>query len=515
MIRSNCVGCPGRPSECIYTVQVHTETPSHSHSGIHSHGHSHGGGGDWGEVRAKPILRLLLGVVAVAAIVTGIGLAVLWPDGQGRLAVLAEASEIGLLSDRITADVDEVIDDDCSFATENNEWDCRTLVVIPDSGPDAGQLLALPEFVRGPGLPVPDVEAGDRVIIDYEPTTGFYAFSDRDRRGPLLLLTLAFAALVMVLGRSQGVMALAAMITTVVILIAFVAGSVLDGNDPIAVCLVAASTIAFITLYLTHGFNPTTTTALIGTLLALCLTLAISSIFFALAGFTGLATEEGLVLPIIAGDIDLTGLLLGGAMISALGALDDVTVTQAATVAELHHRSPDLSRRQLFASGIRVGREHIGATVNTLLLAYAGVSLPLVLLFVVSNQSLALIANSELVAVEIVRTLCGSFGLIAAVPITTWLATMVASNDAIESVDPSNGPTVAPDEPVAEATEVSEATEEGSSAEPLVDDEPSITDDVELVADDGAVVDDSGFDQSDSSDADWEHFGPRDDVEPF
>lgn len=448
---------------------------------------------------ANPVLRVLLGLLAVAALATLVGLAALWPDGEGRREVLAQAAEIGLLSDRIEADVEEVLDDECSFATENNEWDCRTLIVIPKSGPDAGQLLALPEFVRGPGTPVPDVAAGDRVIIDYEPTTGFYSYADKDRQAPLLWLALLFAALVMALGRSQGVLALAAMITTVVILIGFVAGSVLDGNDPILVCLVAASTIAFLTLYLTHGFSPTTTTALIGTLLALCLTLAISSLFFALAGFTGLATEEGLVLPIIAGDIDLTGLLLGGAMISALGALDDVTVTQVATVAELRRQNPAMSRGQLFASGIRVGREHIGATVNTLLLAYAGVSLPLVLLFRVSNQSLALIANSELVAVEIVRTLCGSFGLIAAVPITTWLTALLVSSGAVsdgeastESADGSEaGSIVAPGDEV------------GGAADGIDDQEQVDAAELPDTAERSSVV------------ADWDDFAPRDDSDPF
>ena len=141
-----------------------------------------------------------------------------------------------------------------------------------------------------------------------------------------------------------------------------------------------------------------------------------SRVFFGLSEFTGLATEEGLTLPLIAGDVDLASLLLGGAIIGALGALDDVTVTQVATVSELRYRSPDLPRRDLITSGIRVGREHIAATVNTLLLAYAGAGLPLVLLFAVSDQSLAMVANSELIAVEIVRTLCGSLGLVAAVP---------------------------------------------------------------------------------------------------
>lgn len=390
---------------------------------------------------SNPVLRLLLVILAGAAVATVVGMVALWPDGSGRQQVLQEASEVGLLSDRYTATVDSVIDETCSFSTPDNEWECRTLIVIPDEGPDAGTLLALPEFVRGAvqggGTPVPEVAAGDVVIIDYEPTTGFYSYGDKDRRTALFLLFGLFAALVIVLGRSLGVLALLAMATTIVILVGFVAPSVLDGNDPILVSVVAASAIAFFSLYLTHGVTPTTTVALIGTLLALTLTLTISAVFFALSRFTGLATEEGLVLPVVAGDINLSSLLLGGAMIGALGALDDVTVTQVATVAELRAQNRDLSRRGLFASGIRVGREHIAATVNTLLLAYVGVSMPLLLLFVITNQSLLMIANSELVAVEIVRTLCGSIGLIAAVPITTWLTALLVSAGAPSDSKPS------------------------------------------------------------------------------
>ena len=163
--------------------------------------------------------------------------------------------------------------------------------------------------------------------------------------------------------------------------------------------------------------------------MALGLTLFLSWAFFEFAAFTGLATEEALILPLLAENLDVRALLLGGAIIGALGALDDVTVTQVATVAELRHRSPELSSAELVASGIRVGRDHIASTVNTLLLAYAGASMPLILLFAASNQSLDIVANSELIALEIVRTLCGSIGLVAAVPITTALAAAVLRPD--------------------------------------------------------------------------------------
>ena len=217
----------------------------------------------------------------------------------------------------------------------------------------------------------------------------------------------------------------------------------LDGNDPVVVAVIAAAVIAFVTLYLTHGFSPTTTVALAGTLGALALTLGLSAVFFELTRITGFGSDENLILPFISVDIDLAALLLGGAVIGTLGALDDITVTQVAAVSEIHARRPDLTVSELVASGIRVGREHIASTVNTLLLAYAGASLPILLLFSVSDQSLASVANTEVVAVEIVRTLCGSIGLVAAVPLTTAMAAVVGTGAASPGGPPSDSPITA------------------------------------------------------------------------
>jgi uncharacterized membrane protein len=317
----------------------------------------------------------------------------------------------------------------CSYATADDPQTCREITLVLDGGPEAGAVVALPEINLTYDRSVIALAVGDAVVLGYEETTNTYFYADRDRRTSLVWLALLFVAVVVALGRLRGLLALAAMAATVVVLVAFVAPSVLDGHDPLLVSVVAASAIAFVTLYLTHGVSPTTTVALAGTLGALGLTLALSMLFFELAQFSGLATEASLSLPFIAEDVDLAGLLLGGAVLGALGALDDVTVTQVATVAEIRHRNPALSTRDLVVSGVRVGREHIASTVNTLLLAYAGASMPILLLVAVSNQGLDMIANSELVAVEIVRTLCGSIGLVAAVPLTTTLAAVVIGRD--------------------------------------------------------------------------------------
>lgn len=393
----------------------------------HSHSHEHGFEGGWAVWIHHRALRFVLFGVALAGVATIVGAVLLWPTGEGSVAAAERSAEFGIASDRISATVDEAVEAECSYSTPDRPQRCLLLNLTILEGPDAGAVIALPEINRELQPSVPLLETGDGVVLQYAPSTNSYAYADRERGGVLLWLALSFVIVVVLLGRVKGLLALVAMAATVIVLVGFVAPSVLDGNDPVLVAVVAAAAIGFFSLYLTHGFSPTTTVALAGTLGALGLTLALSALFFHLANFSGLASSESLVLPFLAQDLDVRGLLLGGAVIGALGALDDVTVTQVATVAELHHRNNRLTRAELFTSGIRVGRDHIASTVNTLLLAYAGASMPILLGFAISNQSLADVANSEIVAVEIVRTLCGSIGLVAAVPITTVLAAIAVA----------------------------------------------------------------------------------------
>ncbi|MEO0492553.1 MAG: YibE/F family protein [Actinomycetota bacterium] len=423
----------------------------------HGHAHGHGMEGGWDRWIAVPTLRIVLGAVGAAAVATIIGLIVLWPDGEGRDAAIDNAAQLGLVTERVSATVDEQTVGPCSYSTPENPQECREVTAILTSGPEDGALIVLPEINTEFQSGIPDLAPGDTVILGFEPATNAYFYADLDRQAPLVWLAVLFAIVVFALGRRRGLMALASMAVTVFILVAFIAPSVLDGNDPVAVAVVAAGAIAFVTLYLTHGFSPTTTVALAGTLGSLLLTLVLSWVFFDLTRITGFGADENLLLPLLAGDIDLAGLLLGGAVIGTLGALDDITVTQVAAVSEIHDRRPDLSVPDLVTSGIRVGREHIASTVNTLLLAYAGASLPILLLFSVSDQSLANVANTEVVAVEIVRTLCGSIGLVAAVPLTTTMAALVVTggdaaigDDGVTRLDDDDGSDPpAPEEPPA------------------------------------------------------------------
>ena len=404
----------------------------------HSHAHDHDAHGGWDEWMRSTRLRLVVALLGVSLVTALVGLALMWPTGQGTEDAIAAAEEIGLSTQRIAANVVSSETAECSFATVDFAPTCRSLVLDVLEGPDAGTVLALPEINLEIERGVPEFEPGDEVVLGFIPGTNTYFYEDQARQAPLLILALLFIVIVVAFGRTRGVLALIAMAITLVVLVGFVAPSVLDGNDPVLVALVAATLIAFVSLFLTHGFNPVTAVALAGTIGALLLTFVLSWVFFELSRFTGFASSEALVLPVLNQELQLSSLLLGGAIIGALGALDDVTVTQVSLVSELRRSNPTMSSAQLIASGLSVGRDHIAATVNTLLLAYAGASLPLLLLFAASEQTLAQVANSEVIAIEIVRTLCGSIGLIGAVPLTTALASSIlppASSSAQSSGD--------------------------------------------------------------------------------
>ena len=310
----------------------------------------------------------------------------------------------------------------------NPDLTCADVVFVLETGPDAGREVPLTFVVTATS---PRFSSGDRVVLEYQegaPEEFRYVYADRQRRPVLLWLAVAFAVVVVALGRMRGLAALIGLVGSIVVLLQFVIPAILDGRNPVIVAIVGSAVIAYLALYAAHGFTRMTTVALLGTLAALAFTALLSWVAVAAARFTGLTADEAFILT-IAGELDLSGLILAGIVLGALGAIDDVTVTQASAVWELHHVRPDLGKAGLVRSGLKVGRDHVASTVNTLLLAYAGAAMPLLLFFVLADQSIGTVLNSEVVAVEVVRTLVGSIGLVAAVPLTTWMAAVFASED--------------------------------------------------------------------------------------
>ncbi len=269
-------------------------------------------------------------------------------------------------------------------------------------------------------------ESGELLDAYKSDVASQYRFSDFERSNVLVIVLVVFAVAVIALGRWRGVAALAALGATLVVVLVWLLPALLDGRNTVLVAIVGASAVAYLALYMSHGFNLMTTVALFGTVAALALTALLSWLTVEAAQFTGFATEESTLLVLFNG-VDIGGLVLAGMVLGAAGALDDVTITQASSVWQMKSMNPIADPSDLLRHGIRIGQHHIGSTVNTLLLAYLGAALPLAILLAVAQQPLGTIANSEVVAIEIVRTLVGSIGLVAAVPITTWLAVRTVS----------------------------------------------------------------------------------------
>jgi uncharacterized membrane protein len=267
---------------------------------------------------------------------------------------------------------------------------------------------------------------GDRVYVSHTVHVGgeeYYSLFERDRSGALLLVIALFVGAVVLLGGLQGIRALLSLIAGLGVVTYALVPSLMAGYPPVAVSVFFATIILAVAIFATHGFTRGSTIAFVGTVSAVALTGILATYTVALAGFTGFASDDAVYLNLATkGALDIVGLLLAGIIIGVLGVLDDIAITQVAVVSELYHAQASLSIRDVFTRAMRVGRDHASALVNTLVLAYAGASLPLLLLFSQSTMDPLLIVNREVFAVEIMRALIGSIGLMMTVPITTFLA---------------------------------------------------------------------------------------------
>lgn len=407
--------------------------------GGHGHSHSHG--------PATPVSKHLRKVIAAILIPFGVavvvGLAVLWPGG----APAHERTGVGFDRQTQQATVTKVVSVSCksvnasgetptgdtstaegSSAEQQANGTCKKATIRVDTGDDKGRTFT--EIVQ------PDqsrqLHEGQKVVVAYEPSAPRdlqYSVADVNRRLPMGLLAGIFALAVVIVGRLRGVMALVALAISFLVLNFFVLPAILQGSNPLLVAVVGSSAIMLIALYMCHGLSARTSVAVLGTLISLVLIGLLGSQFIDWAALTGNTDDNTGLIHGLYPSIDMSGLLLAGVIIGSLGVLDDVTVTQTSAVWELHDANPTMGWRGLYRAGIRIGRDHIASVVNTLVLAYAGAALPLLLLFSIAQSSVGTVANSELVAEEIVRTLVGSIGLVASVPVTTVLAALVVSAD--------------------------------------------------------------------------------------
>lgn len=375
------------------------------------------------EPRSRAPIDVVLTVVsAIIALALVVGLMMLWPSEEPTAP--SDALARGDLVEAVVEDVDP---EGCSAQVAvDPSVTCVHVRFRLEGGDEAGSTVSID--VTDVAI-APDLAPGDQVVLEKLLTDvpGMpYALYDRDRTDPLVWLALGFAALVVLLGRLRGFAALVGLVLSLLLLLWFALPAILEGRSPTLVACVGAGVIAYLVIYLAHGFTVRTTVAVLGTTAGVALAAGLSMVWVPLAQLTGLVTETAYVIQATGVQIDPSGLLLAGIVIGALGAIDDVSVTQASAVWEVHDADPAADGRKLFRAGMRVGRDHVGSIVNTLALAYVGASLPLLIVFRLSDLSLGRVVGSEIVATEIVRALVGSVGLVASMPITTWLAARVA-----------------------------------------------------------------------------------------
>jgi uncharacterized membrane protein len=274
------------------------------------------------------------------------------------------------------------------------------------------------------------LQAGDNILVTIgsrpDGVLTVY-FADFVRVNSILWLAAIFAAMILVISRWKGLRSLISMALSLLIIIGYIIPNILAGGDPLWVSISGSVVLLGVTLYLTYGWNLKTHAAVLSMVIVLLFTGLLAGIFVVITRLTGSGDENALfLLQMLNTQINLRGLLLGGMIIGALGVLDDLVTTQASAVFELHHANPALGFAALFQSAMRIGQDHVAATVNTLVLAYAGASLPMLLMFSLGRGDYGTLINFQFVAEEIVRTLVGSLGLIAAVPLTTAIAILFA-----------------------------------------------------------------------------------------
>jgi uncharacterized membrane protein len=381
--------------------------------------------------RVRIVVAAVLVPLLLAAVVL---MVVMWPGGDVKVSTYQTATARG----EVTA----------ITACPNEKDQCDEATVRLTDGADKGAEVPV-QIPKSDQTTIP-IKVGQSIMLGVQdaPTPEErYTYVDHDRSKPLLVLAGIFAVAVVALSRWRGFAALIALAVTGVMLTQFILPAILRGENALLVAVVGGTVIMAIALFLTHGINAESSIALSGTVAALGLTVLLGWFFTEFCQLSGLASDGASGAKALVPDIDLTGLRVAGMVIGALGVLDDVTVTQAAAVWELSAAKPSASRRELVSAGLRIGRTHVASVVNTLVLAYAGAALPVLLIFAIQDLPGRAVLSTESVAMEIVRGLVGSLGIIAAVPLTTALAAMAVadrSRDQVAAPVANNDPKTSP-----------------------------------------------------------------------
>ena len=412
--------------------------------GGHSHSHAHGAHAASGTVAVSTLARVALTVVLVlAAAVTFFGLVRYWPaDGQASDRVATS----DFAAPGVTFPVAEVqqvlpVCEGPDAATGADPADGQGGDVVAGD-PTCGAItvqLEQPTATSGDVRPVVSVSVppavsssglreGDTVMLlrtppqDSQPET--YSFLQVQRGAPLSLMLALFLLVVAVVARWRGILALVGLVFGGFVVVKFILPALLEGQSGLLVALIGSSAIMFVVLYLAHGLSVRTSTALAGTLFGVAITAGLGLLAVDLSRLSGVANDEGATLASFVTTMNPRELLTCAIIVAGLGVLNDVTITQSSAVWELRAAAPSMGRRALFQSGMRIGRDHIASTIYTIVFAYAGAALPVLLLLFLYERPVLEMLQTESLSEEIVRTLASAIGLVLAVPVTTAIAVL-------------------------------------------------------------------------------------------
>jgi uncharacterized membrane protein len=425
---------------------------------LHLHGHGHGHGDDADvEIsrRARVVVLALLAAVALASVV---GLVVLWPaDAEPDEGAAAQFAAPGVTFPR--AEVVEVRDScaaDVFADAAATPPACAVLDVEVRSGPERGDTVQVE--VIGPTAQA-GLRSGDVVQLLRIPTPegmeeqggvaaeAQFSFFGVDRTTPLALMAGLFVLVVLVVARWRGLLALVGLVFAGWVVFRFLLPALLAGEPALWVALVAASVIMYVVLYLVHGISMRTSTALVGTIVGIGITAVLAEVAVGATRLSGVGDEGGERLSAIQTGLDFQQLLTCAVVIAGLGVLNDVTITQASAVWELRAAGPELSRRRLFTSGMRIGRDHIASTIYTIVFAYAGAALSVLLLIFLYERPVLDLLGTEDITTELVRSLASATGLVLTVPVTTAIAALTVAGAARRDLPVTGGDALQPASP--------------------------------------------------------------------
>ncbi|MEC5190478.1 MULTISPECIES: YibE/F family protein [unclassified Arthrobacter] len=388
---------------------------------------------------ARKKANLILAAVLIPlTLLTLVAMALLWPSGSKEGITLASpyAAAPGVTFD--TGKIQRVVTGSCmdgspqeptgAGASPQQGSECTFAFTDPDKGGDPVKVVINPDVAKSHG-----VKPGD--IIRYlnlskaqgaaAQGTPSYVFVDFVRTTPIIFLAVLYAAVVIAVARWRGFRALIGLVGAYAVLVSFMLPGLVEGKPPLLLALVGSTVIMIGVLYFAHGFSARTSTALLGTMFGLTITALLAAWATDAANLAGVGSHDSATLSNISDNISISGIILCGLIISGLGVLNDVTITQSSAVWELWELAPETSARQLFTSAMRIGRDHIASTVYTIAFAYAGAALPVLILVMLYERPLGDALTSAELSEEVIRTLVGSVGLVLAIPVTTLIAVLV------------------------------------------------------------------------------------------